>query len=42
MQAGNLVENKGFLCLLIFPLHVSEGKLVDKLNFHEGNLEDKG
>ena len=25
-----------------FPLHVNEGKLVDKLNFHEGNLEDIG
>ena len=54
MQAGNLVGNKGFLCLLNFPLPVNEGKLVDKeifclsLNFqlayhmYEGNLEDKG
>ena len=22
-----------------FPLHVNEGKLVDKLNYHVGNLE---
>jgi hypothetical protein len=27
---GNLVENKGFLCLLIFPCMLDEGNLEDK------------
>jgi hypothetical protein len=30
MQAGNLVKDKGFLCLLIIPCIFDEGKLVDK------------
>ena len=27
---GNLVENKGFICLLIFPCMLDEGNLEDK------------
>jgi hypothetical protein len=41
MQAGNLVKDKGFLCLLIIPCIFDEGKLVDKEIFCEGNLVDK-
>ena len=37
MQAGNLVENKGFLCFLISPC-----MLMRDIYMHEGNLEDKG
>ena len=28
--SGNLVKDKGFLCLLIIPCIFDEGKLVDK------------
>jgi hypothetical protein len=48
---GNLVENKGFLCLLIFPCMLDEGNLEESKGFlcllifpcmlDEGNLEDK-
>ena len=47
----NLVENKGFLCLLIFPCMLDEGNLEENKGFlcllifpcmlDEGNLEDK-
>ena len=43
---GNLVKDKRFLCLLIFPHQACRGRLEDKeifcfqLNF-PGNLEDK-
>ena len=30
MEAGNLVKDKGFLCLLIIPCIFDEGRLVDK------------
>jgi ferredoxin-thioredoxin reductase catalytic subunit len=46
-----LVENKGFLCLLIFPCMLDEGNLEKNKGFlcllifpcmlDEGNLEDK-
>ena len=29
-EAGNLVKDKGFLCLLIIPCIFDEGRLVDK------------
>jgi hypothetical protein len=30
LDEGNLEENKGFLCLLIFPCMLDEGNLEDK------------
>ena len=30
LDEGNLEENKGFLCLLIFPGMLDEGNLEDK------------
>jgi hypothetical protein len=30
ISPGNLVENKGFLCLLIFSCMLDEGNLEDK------------
>ena len=44
--AGNLVKDKGFLCLLIIPCIFDEGRLVDKEIFRfllnsRGNLVDK-
>jgi hypothetical protein len=36
---GNLVENKGFLCLLIFLCMLDEGNLEDKSVPHYLSLE---
>ena len=46
MEAGNLVKDKGFPCLLIIPCIFDEGRLVDKEIFRfllnsRGNLVGK-